>query len=198
ILAIHHPLMTNGSHGGYFSLRKQLFPLESDIPLPILGSILNFIRKTSGVSPQDIQGRQYNALAKRIKTLVQGKDNVIVVSGHDHNLQYIHKDNINQIISGAGSKAEAATTVNPQDFSYGGSGYTVLDVYDTYTCKVTYYAVKDGVENKVFEKYITRPRPKKYVAEKFDSNFTAKVKASVYTPEMTQKSGFYKFMFGNY
>lgn len=198
ILAIHHPLMSNGSHGGYFSLRKQLFPLESNIPLPVLGSVLNFIRKTSGVSPQDLQGRQYNALTKRIKTLVQGKDNVIVVSGHDHNLQYIYKDNINQIISGAGSKAEAATTVNPQDFSYGGSGYAVLDVYDTYTSKITYYAVKEGVENKVFEKYITRPKPKKYVAEKFDSNFPAKVKASVYTPEMTQKSGFYKFLFGNY
>ena len=28
ILALHHPLMSNGSHGGQFSLKKQLFPLE--------------------------------------------------------------------------------------------------------------------------------------------------------------------------
>ena len=34
ILAMHHPLQTNGSHGGQFSLEKQLFPLEQKIPLP--------------------------------------------------------------------------------------------------------------------------------------------------------------------
>jgi hypothetical protein len=44
---------------------------------------------------------------------------VIVVSGHDHNLQFIDKDNIKQIISGAGSKSTAARAINPNDFSYG-------------------------------------------------------------------------------
>ena len=29
IIAIHHPLMSNGTHGGEFSLQKHLFPLES-------------------------------------------------------------------------------------------------------------------------------------------------------------------------
>ncbi|WP_417352287.1 metallophosphoesterase [Flavobacterium alkalisoli] len=198
ILAIHHPLMTNGSHGGQLTLRKQLYPLEGNIPLPVLGSIMNFVRNTSGGSPQDIQGKQYNTLSKRVKTLVQGKDNVIVISGHDHNLQYIYKDNIHQIISGAGSKAEGAKAINPDDFSYGGSGYAVLDVYDTYTSKITYYAVKDGKEEMVFEKYITRPKPKTYTAEKFRSDFPKTVQASVYTPEMTKKGGFYKFLFGNY
>ena len=66
ILALHHPLMSNGSHGGQFSLKKQLFPLEQKIPLPIIGSLINFIRKTSGISPQDIQNKQYTAYAKRI------------------------------------------------------------------------------------------------------------------------------------
>jgi hypothetical protein len=40
---------------------------------------------------------------------------VIVVSGHDHNLQFIDKDNIKQIISGAGSKS-TARAINPNDF----------------------------------------------------------------------------------
>ena len=53
VLAIHHPLMSNGTHGGQFSLEKQLFPLEQKIPLPIIGSFINLLRKTSGVSPQD-------------------------------------------------------------------------------------------------------------------------------------------------
>jgi hypothetical protein len=43
---------------------------------------------------------------------------VIVVSGHDHNF-FIDKDNIKQIISGAGSKSTAARAINLNDFSYG-------------------------------------------------------------------------------
>ena len=62
VLALHHPLMSNGTHGGQFSLEKQLFPLEQKIPLPVLGSFVNFLRKTSGVSPQDIQNKQYTFL----------------------------------------------------------------------------------------------------------------------------------------
>ena len=58
---------------------------------------------------------------------MQKQKNVIVVSGHDHNLQYINKENIKQIISGAGSKSEAARAINPTDFSYGGNGYATLD-----------------------------------------------------------------------
>lgn len=198
VLAIHHPLMSNGSHGGQFSLRKQLYPLEKNIPLPLLGSMMNFVRKTSGGSPQDLQAKQYTILSKRIRTLIQGKDNVIVISGHDHNLQYIYKDNIHQVISGAGSKAEAARAINPYDFSYGGSGYAVLDVYNIYTSKITYYAVKDGKEEKVFEKYITRAKEKAFTSENYNENFPSAITASVYTPEMTKKSGFYKFLFGNY
>src|SRR5690606_6070813 len=76
ILAIHHPLFTNGSHGGQYSLRKQLFPLEKDIPLPFIGSVMNFIRKTSGLNPQDMQARQYRIFSNRVKTLIQNKDNV--------------------------------------------------------------------------------------------------------------------------
>jgi hypothetical protein len=57
----------------------------------VLGSLINFIRKTSGISPQDIQNKQYTIFIKRLKTLLQSQENVIVVSGHDHNLQYIEK-----------------------------------------------------------------------------------------------------------
>ncbi|TEB41345.1 metallophosphoesterase, partial [Flavobacterium circumlabens] len=94
VLAIHHPLLSNGTHGGQFSLEKQLFPLENKIPLPIIGSFINLLRKTSGISPQDLQNKQYTIYAKRIKTLLRGQKNVIVVSGHDHNLQYVSRENI--------------------------------------------------------------------------------------------------------
>ena len=89
ILALHHPLMSNGSHGGQYSLKKNLFPFQQKIPLPVIGSLINLFRETSGTNPQDVQNKQYILYANRIKALIKGKDNIIVVSGHEHNLQYI-------------------------------------------------------------------------------------------------------------
>ncbi|TDW48663.1 calcineurin-like phosphoesterase family protein [Flavobacterium sp. 270] len=196
VIAIHHPLLSNGTHGGQFSLEKQLFPLEQKIPLPIIGSFINLLRKTSGVSPQDIQNKQYTIYAKRIKTLLQKQKNVIVVSGHDHNLQYINKENIKQIISGAGSKSEAARAINPNDFSYGGNGYAMLTLFKSGDAKVTYFGNENNKEKMLFEHEIIKAKEFNWAANenKFPSTFTT----SIYTPEMTHKSIVHKFLFGNH
>src|SRR5690606_31413363 len=101
LVAIHHPIISNGTHGGQFSLEKQIFPFEKKIPLPVLGSFINLIRKTSGISPQDNQNSFYRTLTNRIITLVGDRENVVFLSGHDHNLQYIEKNNLKQIVSGS-------------------------------------------------------------------------------------------------
>jgi hypothetical protein len=69
---MHHPLMSNGSHGGQFSIEKQIFPLEQKIPLPVIGSFINLLRKTTGESSR-YQNKQYTAYVKRIKTLYKAK-----------------------------------------------------------------------------------------------------------------------------
>jgi len=171
IIAIHHPLMSNGTHGGQFSLKKQLFPLESNIPLPGIASLINLLRKTSGISPQDLQNKKYNAFVKRIKTLIQDKSNIVVVSGHDHNLQYIDKENVKQIISGAGSKQEAARAINENDFSYGGNGYAVLEVQKNGASKVSFYGADfKGNEALLYKQQPTFDRPKPNLRE-FASKF---------------------------
>ena len=196
LVAIHHPLLSNGSHGGQFSVRKQLFPLEKDIPLPVIGSVINVLRKTGGMSTQDQQSKIYTTLANRIKTLIQNKNNVIVVSGHDHNLQYIQKDNIYQIISGSGSKEEAAKAVNPNDFSYGGNGYAVLGLFADGSAKVTYYGVKDNVETKLFEtSMLHREKPE---IKTYPDHLPPLVTKTVYTHEMTKKGKAYNFFMGKH
>jgi len=197
VLAIHHPLLSNGTHGGQFSLEKQLFPLEKKIPLPIIGSFINLLRKTSGVSPQDLQNKQYTIYAKRIKTLLQKQKNVIVVSGHDHNLQYISKDNIQQIISGAGSKSEAARAINPFDFSYGGNGYATLTLFKSGDAKVSFYGNDNNKEKLLFEKEIIKAKEINW-ASNLSDKFPAKVTTSIYTKEMTDKSAFHRFLFGQH
>lgn len=197
VLAIHHPLLSNGTHGGQFSLEKQLFPLEQKIPLPVIGSFINLLRKTSGVSPQDIQNKQYTIYAKRIKTLLQKQKNVIVVSGHDHNLQYISKENIQQIISGAGSKSEAARAISPYDFSYGGNGYATLTMFKSGDAKVSFYGNENGKEKLLFEREIIKAKEINWASD-IPNNFPATVTTSIYSPKMTQKSAFHRFLFGQH
>jgi hypothetical protein len=197
ILALHHPLMTNGSHGGQFSIEKQLFPLEQKIPLPIVGSLINLLRKTSGASPQDIQNKQYTLFTKRIKALLQSQDNVIVVSGHDHNLQYIDKDNIKQIISGAGSKSEAAKAVFPNDFSYGKNGFAAISIYENSAVKVSFYGNENNVEKLLFEHYIFNAKDN-FDTKDFSKSFSKTKITSIYSKKQTQKNGFYKFLFGQH
>jgi len=198
IIAVHHPLMSNGTHGGQFSLEKQLFPLESKIPLPVIGTIINFLRKTTGVSPQDLQNKKYNAFLKRVKTLIQDKDNVVVVSGHDHNLQYIENDNIKQVISGSGSKTEAARAINKLDFSAGENGYSVLEILKNGASKVSFYGIgADNKEKLLFKTQALQARPKANLRE-YPNTFPTAKDTSVYTVKMTTKGGAYRFLWGNH
>ena len=196
VIAVHHPLMSNGTHGGQFSLEKQLFPLEAKIPLPVLGSLINLIRKTSGVSPQDLQNKKYTQFANRIKALIQSHDNIVVVSGHDHNLQYIEKNNIKQIISGSGSKVEAARAINENDFSVGSNGYAVLEIAHNGSTYVSFYGVKNKKELLLFKQKINSKKSVPLVS--YDLSFKKYNTASIYPKELTSKSDFYKFLWGSH
>jgi hypothetical protein len=197
ILALHHPLMTNGSHGGQYALEKELFPLEQKIPLPFIGSAVNLVRKTSGINPQDIQNKVYNNFTKRVKTLLQNQRNVIVVSGHDHNLQYLYKNNIRQIISGAGSKSQGAKAINPNDFSYGGNGYVTLTLYTNGESKVCFYGIEDQQEKLLLQQTIIKVRDT-VAPSNLPIKFASTTTTSIYSSEMTQKSIFHKFLFGQH
>src|SRR5690606_27131666 len=145
IIALHHPVVSNSSHGGQlWSWEQQLHPVGK-IPLPILGTLMNLFRKSMGI-PQDIQSKPYRELANRIITLVNQNQNVILISGHEHNLQYIEQGKIKQIISGAGSKNDRARALNDFDFSFGGFGYAVLDVYKDTSAWVRFFATDWGEE----------------------------------------------------
>lgn len=196
IIAMHHPLMSGGTHGGHHSFKKQLFPFESDFPLPVFGSLINLMRKTSGRSPQDLLNKQYQILTKRVTALLQGQDKVIVVSGHDHNLQYMEKDNVVQIISGAGSKSEAAKAIGPNDFSYGGNGYVTLNIMKNGEILITYYGMENGQEKLLWQNTINKllVRPEKGYPESFPQTTSA----SIYTKEMTNKTLVHNWFLGSH
>ncbi|PQJ79583.1 metallophosphoesterase [Polaribacter porphyrae] len=187
IIALHHPMFTNGPHGGYYSFKSHIKPA------PILGSALNILRKTSGVTNTDQQNDKYNELRKRLITISQENEKIVFVSGHEHSLQYIVRDNIPQIVSGSGSKITAVKNVNGGVFGYGSQGFARLDIYKDGSSSVHYYAAKD--KKIVFEANV-------FKADSI-ANYTnfpnAKLKekiASVYTNEEVDKTGFYNFLWG--
>lgn len=188
IVAMHHPMFTNGSHGGKFSFKSHMSPL------PVLGSLKNLIRKTSGISNTDIQNKKYNELKKRIITLSQENDKTIFVSGHDHNLQYIFKDNIHQIVSGSGSKSMPTKLSDGAKFTYGTQGFAKLDIYKDGSSTVKFYSVND--DKVVYQSQIFKSDEKKDYSSTFTDSKIATKKASIYTKEEVSKSGFYRFLWG--
>ena len=196
IVALHHPLMTGGPHGGYYSAKKQLYPFGGSIPLPILGTAINLIRATSGASNQDVNNAHYLAFTNRIKSIVQDNQNIIFVSGHEHNLQYLEDKSVRQIISGAGSKKEAAKVIDDKGFSYGGNGYAVLNVYKDGSAAVSYYSSSENKENLLTTIQVLKSDNK--VVKTYPNYFPATQISSVYPEKLTQKSGMYKLFWGEH
>ncbi|UAM97309.1 metallophosphoesterase [Polaribacter litorisediminis] len=187
IIAMHHPMFTSGSHGGKFSFRSHLSPL------PILGTMKNILRKTSGISNADIQNKKYNELKKRIVTLSQENDKIIFVSGHDHNLQYIVQDNIPQIVSGSGSKTKATKLSGGAKFTYGAQGFAILDIYENGSSEVRFFTVKD--DKIVYQTQVLKADEKKVFKAFTNKEITGK-KASIYTQEEVTKSKTYRYLWG--
>lgn len=186
LIAVHHPIFTNGSHGGQYSFGSHMSPL------PVLGSVKNIVRKTGGVITVDNQNMRYNAFKKRIITLSQENEKTIFVSGHDHNLQYIVQDNLPQIVSGSGSKTNATRNVGGGQFSYATQGYARLDVFEDGSSFVRFYS-----DNKVVFQTHVLPEDNKKIYTTYPASHLKSKAASIYTEEETTKSGLYKWFWGD-
>jgi len=197
IIALHHPLFSNGSHGGQFSFKSQFFPINKKMPLPLIGTFTNLLRKTSGISPQDLNNKYYLELKKRLVTISQEASNVIFVSGHEHNLQYIEKDNLPQIVSGSGSKTSAVRTINGSEFSYGELGYAKLVVYKNGSSWVYFYTEQNGKQQLLFKKEIYQPLKSKKIYN-YPNNFPQTISSSIYGTDEISKSQIFKKLWGKH
>ena len=187
IVALHHPMYTNGSHGGQYTFGSHMSPL------PILGTLKNVIRKTSGIANVDLQNPRYNELKKRLVALAQANEKVVFVSGHDHNLQYIVEDNLHQIVSGSGSKVSGVRNIGGGKFGYATQGFAKLLVYKDGSSHVSFYSANDKKE--VFKSEVFSEN-KPDSNRSFNSNVPSHTSASIYTEEETDISGFGKFLWG--
>ncbi|MFB0902985.1 MAG: metallophosphoesterase [Nonlabens sp.] len=197
VFALHHPLFTNGVHGGQYAATKHLYPSQSSLPLPLLGSLATQIRTSGGVSSQDKQNKRYQEMSDRIATLARASaaPRIIFASGHEHTLQYIVNESIRQIVSGSGSKQSYATLSNDGLFSYGGMGFARLDIMKDGSSWVRYFGFENGKEKLLFTHEAIKA-PKEFDVETLPDNFPAFAKASVYNRERVLKSAVFESVWG--
>ena len=194
LIAIHHPMISKGTHGGENSFKQHIFPLPINIPLPGLGTLFQAIRKTSGLSPQDLNAHRYLQLTERITTLAKEHPHLIFVSGHDHNLQYLYKDGIPQIISGAGSKTSPTYLGKEKGFTYGKNGYAKLSIYPNKEVSV---AFKNNIKT-IFETTVFKAEQEKRETVYNHLNIPPFVNAAIYPKNLTDKNKVFKAIWGHH
>lgn len=187
LVAIHHPMFSNGPHGEQYSLKDYLSPI------PVLGSVKNLLRETTGVVNADLTNKFYNDLKKNLVAAAKQNDKVIFVSGHEHSMQYLVEDHIPQIISGSGSKITATRNVRGGQFSYAENGFAILDVYKDGSSNIRFISAK---ENKIeFQTQVLKPNPQDAAID-YPIITQDSIKMSIMAKEETSKSKTYKFFWG--
>ncbi|NEV94070.1 BamA/TamA family outer membrane protein [Psychroflexus sp. YR1-1] len=197
LVALHHPLYTNGVHGGTYEFSKHVFPSDKKIPLPGLASLANLIRVSGGVSVQDTQNNQYQSMLDKISAIASRWNRVIFASGHEHSLQYIEHDLLKQIVSGSGSKKSYAKLGSDGLFAFPGYGFAVLDVFEDASSWVQFYSAEEDSPALIFQQEIYEGE-KTYELNQLPEHFTSTYTGSIYEEFDSERTGFYESVWGQH
>lgn len=149
LMALHHPLITAGPHGGHFTLRQHIFPLTDFwswawLPLPVIGSVYPISRQL-GITGTDRSNVVYERLITTIYRATRPLVPAVFIAGHEHSLQ-VHRDIIGTyyLVSGSGSKTTRVERTETSMLSEASKGYMRLDLYDDGALGVDVLALRDG------------------------------------------------------
>lgn len=139
LLFAHHPLRSNGMHGGGFGLKHHIFPLTMwkpniYLPLPGLGSLAVFARQL-GVSPRDIQHPRHVRLRNEVEAIAAKKPNnrsLVFVGAHDRSLQYFAEGDgeIQYVVSGSAGHSDFARGGRGARFVHAEHGFAKFYFYE--------------------------------------------------------------------
>lgn len=154
VLATHHPLKSNGIHGGYFPFKTYIFPLTDlkrnlYIPFPGIGIIYPIVRGVFG-TPQDLKHPTYVNMINEIQKVVRRHPNTIYVAGHEHNQQLIRDSGYYYIVSGAGAKESRVSKASNSLFGSDTTGFAILEVSKKKNVKVDFYTVYNDKTKRTF------------------------------------------------
>jgi len=155
IIAMHHPVFSNGENAGHKSFKSHM------LPLPIVGSLLNGIYDLGAFSPDNLLARRYNYLRILVSTLAKASDRITVISGHEESLQYLSGGDIHQIVSGAMGRSKTTKRTTDQintvggslsykgHFTHGEKGFAQLNYFTDGSSQVTFITTNN--ELKIFD-----------------------------------------------
>jgi hypothetical protein len=144
----HHPLYSNGAHGGRYTLAEHLFPLRLLhenlwVPLPVLGSIYPTARKLADHNT-DLTNPRYRRMKDSLLSAFEAHPHVVYAAGHEHALQYFRQGGDHFIVSGSGSKRSPVRKGLGADFAYSWNGYAVLSAYRSGEVWLRFYSPAKG------------------------------------------------------
>jgi len=138
----HHPLFSNGPHGGYFPAYSQFTP-------PILGSMYTWYRKHIG-GLQDLTEIKYKTMSEGLVKIFRQHPNLVYLSGHERSLQYHQVNQQHYVVSGALVKASAVAKGNQARFASGRPGFGRLNFYKNGDVFLEFWGFENGDMSLVF------------------------------------------------
>lgn len=134
VVVAHHPLLSSGSHGGYYNWQDHLFPLTRAfeplwIPLPGIGSLYPLVRKL-GATAQDLSSPENRRMREALEGAFRDSPPLAFAAGHEHTLEVLRGGAApNLLVSGAGYYGHTtATKWRPETrYQKAASGFLRLD-----------------------------------------------------------------------
>lgn len=158
LFAFHHPFISNGPHGGYYTIKQHIFPFTDlkknlYIPLPVIGSLYPIARGVFGTI-QDIPHPVYQDMIRKVSSVVKQHPYTIYLHGHEHTLQYFEDSNRHTIISGAGCKHNRVDKGRGAEFVTSSLGFATLEISTSKNVKLSFYTVPKDSFGLAFQKDI--------------------------------------------
>ncbi len=170
IFAANNPLFSVGNHGGHFKATDNLFPLlnvSRALYIPLPGFIYTAYRKFLGYN-QDLSHPQYKLLKEALLETFEGHSNIIYAAGHEHNLQYVERDSIHHIISGAAGVSSYVAHNEKTDFAQMQNGFAKLEFLSNGDVWLEFHTTTEGLTFR--KKIFNKPRYEGKVIEQFLSD----------------------------
>ena len=201
IVATHHPMRSNGIHGGYYTWKQHLFPFTEFsrnlyIPLPVLGSIYPIVRGKFG-NVQDLQHPEYRNMTRRIEEAMSMAPDVIYAAGHDHALQLIQEGKQSYIVSGSGINRERVNNSKDAPFVSDQRGYVELQYRSDGSEQLVFHEVDEqSNDTEAFVSILPfKSRQAIYEAQELSSPFIDSITVAI-APQYDKVSGFHRLWFG--
>jgi len=206
IVAMHHPVMSSGSHGGYFTFNDHMFPLTKInknlyIPLPVVGSIYPIYRSTYG-NVQDQPHPKYSEMNQGLLFAVEQVDDVIFVSGHEHALEYHQDHGHHFLVSGSGSRTSPLGNPATMEYGHAVAGFMQLEIRKGGGVDLAIWEPDENglAEESAFEANLVTSRP---IFEEEENDGLGDVDAPsipdstvAFISDKYAKSKFYRFFWG--